>query len=164
MRKALWMGAVTVGFAAALVFGSASTALACGGCPGEDQESEAATKYGKVTIAQLEHMMQDGKNVHVYDVNSKRRYERGHIPGAQWASFRSMTAGDLPADKAATLVFYCANPRCHASHKAAKRAVELGYTNVFILPAGIQGWEAAGKPTERAKASGKAASSPTHDS
>ena len=162
MKKALLIGAVAVGFTAAVVFGAASTALACGG--NHDEQSEAAPKYGKVTIAQLEHMMQNGNDVHVFDVNSKRRYERGHIPGAQWMSFRSMTAADLPTDKAATLVFYCANPRCHASHKAATRAVELGYTNVFILPAGIQGWEAAGKPTERAKASGKSASSPTHDS
>ena len=31
-------------------------------------------------------------------------------------------------------------------HMAARRAVELGYTEVFIMPSGIMGWVAAGKP------------------
>ena len=26
--------------------------------------------------------------------------------------------------------------------------MKLGYTNVFIMPAGIRGWQKAGKPTE----------------
>ena len=33
-----------------------------------------------------------------------------------------------------------------ACHTAARQAVALGYTNVFVLPAGIMGWTAAGKP------------------
>ena len=31
-------------------------------------------------------------------------------------------------------------------HRAARRAAELGYTNLFIMPAGIDGWIKAGKP------------------
>jgi rhodanese-related sulfurtransferase len=33
-----------------------------------------------------------------------------------------------------------------ACHTAARQAVALGYTNVFVLPAGIMGWTQAGKP------------------
>jgi rhodanese-related sulfurtransferase len=36
-----------------------------------------------------------------------------------------------------------------ACHQAARRAVELGYTQVYIMPAGIMGWEKAGKQTEK---------------
>jgi rhodanese-related sulfurtransferase len=36
-----------------------------------------------------------------------------------------------------------------ACHKAARRAVEMGYTNVWIMPAGIMGWEKAGKKVEK---------------
>jgi len=36
-----------------------------------------------------------------------------------------------------------------ACHEAARAAVKLGYTQVFIMPAGIQGWEKAGKPVEK---------------
>ena len=35
-----------------------------------------------------------------------------------------------------------------ACHKAAKAAMELGYTNVHIMPEGIMGWEKAEKPVE----------------
>jgi rhodanese-related sulfurtransferase len=28
------------------------------------------------------------------------------------------------------------------------RAVKFGYKNVYILPAGVMGWEKAGKPVE----------------
>ena len=31
-------------------------------------------------------------------------------------------------------------------HRAARRAAELGYKNLFIMPAGIDGWVKAGKP------------------
>lgn len=33
-----------------------------------------------------------------------------------------------------------------ACHTAARQAVALGWTNVFVLPPGIQGWSTAGKP------------------
>ncbi len=36
-----------------------------------------------------------------------------------------------------------------ASHEAARRAVELGYRYVDVMPAGIQGWTQAGKLVER---------------
>jgi rhodanese-related sulfurtransferase len=36
-----------------------------------------------------------------------------------------------------------------ACHQAARAAVNLGYTKVFIMSAGIQGWQKAGKPVEK---------------
>jgi len=50
----------------------------------------------------------DGKTF-VYDNNDKDRYDKGHVPGAKWVKFDNVTAADLPADKGATLIFYCAN-------------------------------------------------------
>ncbi len=55
----------------------------------------------------------------------------------------------MPADKTATLVFYCANTHCGACHQGARAALKLGYTNVFIMPEGIAGWEQAKLPTEK---------------
>jgi rhodanese-related sulfurtransferase len=34
-----------------------------------------------------------------------------------------------------------------ASHDAARRAVQLGYSRVFVMPDGIDGWAKAGKKT-----------------
>jgi hypothetical protein len=45
----------------------------------------------------------------IYDNNPKERYEQGHLPSATWVNFRSLAARDLPADKSAALVFYCAS-------------------------------------------------------
>ena len=36
-----------------------------------------------------------------------------------------------------------------ACHEAARAAVQYGYKNVYIMSAGIQGWEKAGKPVEK---------------
>ncbi len=36
-----------------------------------------------------------------------------------------------------------------ACHEAAREAVKLGYTNVFIMPAGIAGWERSGRSVEK---------------
>ena len=32
-------------------------------------------------------------------------------------------------------------------HHSARRAAELGYREVFIMPSGIMGWVEAGKPS-----------------
>ena len=37
-----------------------------------------------------------------------------------------------------------------ACHQAARAAVTFGYKHVYIMSAGIQGWEKAGKPVEKA--------------
>ncbi len=49
----------------------------------------------------------DGKTF-VYDDNPKERFAKGHIPGAKWLPDEP-TQADLPADKGALLVFYCAS-------------------------------------------------------
>jgi rhodanese-related sulfurtransferase len=46
------------------------------------------------------------------------------------------------------LVFYCSNPLCRKAPTAARRARKMGYTNVHVMSAGINGWLAAKLPTE----------------
>lgn len=85
----------------------------------------------------------------VYDVNGeKTRKEDGVIPGAKLLSSPNKfdVAKELPAAKDSKLVFYCANTKCTASHMAAERAFENGYTDVNVMADGIQGWKKAGKP------------------
>lgn len=45
------------------------------------------------------------------------------------------------------IAFYC-KPECWVSWNAARRAVALGWSNVIWYPEGIEGWTAAGLPTE----------------
>jgi rhodanese-related sulfurtransferase len=35
-----------------------------------------------------------------------------------------------------------------ASHHAARRAASLGWKNLLVMPAGIDGWRAEGRPVE----------------
>ena len=47
----------------------------------------------------------------------------------------------------APVAFYC-RAECWMSWNAARRAVEMGWRNVIWYPEGIDGWTAAGLPTE----------------
>lgn len=44
----------------------------------------------------------------VYDDNPQDRYAKGHVPSAKWLPGEP-TQADLPTDKGATLIFYCAS-------------------------------------------------------
>jgi rhodanese-related sulfurtransferase len=46
----------------------------------------------------------------VIDNNGQGRWNRGHVPGARNLNAHTYGAGDLPADRTATLVFYCSGP------------------------------------------------------
>jgi hypothetical protein len=50
----------------------------------------------------------DGKTF-IFDNNDKERWARSHVPGAKWVDYDNVTAADLPSDKGAMLVFYCAS-------------------------------------------------------
>jgi rhodanese-related sulfurtransferase len=85
---------------------------------------------------------------HVFDVNPQARWLAARVPGARHLDPLSFTAGDLPADHEAALVFYCSNPLCRKAPNAARRASGMGYRNVLVMSAGISGWLAASLPTE----------------
>ena len=63
-------------------------------------------------------------------------FNKHHVRGATRVEYDQVKASDLPTDKSAPIVFYCMNERCGASPIAAKQARELGWTNVYLIPAG----------------------------
>jgi Rhodanese-like domain len=67
-----------------------------------------AEEFGSLTVQQVSARLQD-KNFLVYDNNNYERFQKGHVPGAKWLNPYAVKASDLPADKSATLVFYCAS-------------------------------------------------------
>ena len=72
----------------------------------------------------------------------KPKYINGHIPMAiniPNTHFDTMT-DKLPADKGTLLIYYCEGPDCKLSHKSAKKAEALGYTNVKVFAEGFPGW------------------------
>ncbi len=112
---------------------------------------KSADKFNLIQVQDLKRLMADSKiKLTILDANNQNtRAKDGVIPGAiMLSSFSDYDiAKELPADKESQLVFYCANPRCTASHTAAERAVGAGYQHVSVLSDGIQGWAAAGEET-----------------
>jgi rhodanese-related sulfurtransferase len=98
----------------------------------------------------LVRLMQRSEEVTVIDVNSRGSWTSARVPGAMHLDPVGYTAGDLPPDRNALLVFYCSNWMCRKAPNAALRAKKLGYTNVHVMAAGISGWVAADLPTESA--------------
>lgn len=124
--------------------------LALAACDrGERPPSGADVTLAEVSIDELAALLADGEAEPVDANGNATRARQGVIPGATLLSdYRRYAIGELPADKATKLVFYCANEQCGASHEAARRAVRAGYADVAVLPAGIAGWRGAGREVE----------------
>jgi rhodanese-related sulfurtransferase len=116
-------------------------------------DEAAAKTFGQLTVQEVSALLARGAAV-VFDANGRDEWARRHVPGAKWVDFSALAERDLPAPSDRLLVFYCYNKMCLASHEAARRALEMGYTSVFIMPEGIQGWVKAGKPIEKGGGAG----------
>jgi rhodanese-related sulfurtransferase len=118
--------------------------------------SALAAPFKIIHVGELEKLLQESRvdttqKTVVFDANNETtRQNDGVIPGAVLLkSFKDYKLTVLPAQKDANVVFYCANEQCMASHKAAERAANAGYANVYVMGDGIQGWKKAGKPTNK---------------
>lgn len=123
---------------------ASTTAVACPACDDSKEATElSAQGIGSLTPAQVQSQLAAGR-VRVFDSNPVDVFNKHHVKGATRVDYDQVKAFDLPADKSSPIVFYCMNERCGASPIAARRARELGWTNVYLMPAGIQGWIDAG--------------------
>lgn len=99
-----------------IVLAAALTAFAPACKKSGDSASEHGAKdeaFGRMSIDEVEAKLKEAKEgkaaFYVFDNNAKSTYEKGHLPGAKWVDHENVVATDLPTDKEATLVFYCAN-------------------------------------------------------
>lgn len=84
----------------------------------------------------------------IVDVNAPARWATAHVPGARNLDPVHFAPGDLPTERDRPLVFYCSNFMCRKAPLAARRAKAMGYTDVRVMSAGIQGWQGDGWPVE----------------
>ncbi len=111
------------------------------------QAEQLARAVKDMAPAELYEMIRSN-TVFVYDCNEADTYEWAHVPGAILTVYDEVTAEKLPPDHGAAIVFYCYSPECTAAGMAAHTAIDLGYTNVRYMSAGITGWQDAELPTE----------------
>ncbi|MGB5987495.1 MAG: rhodanese-like domain-containing protein, partial [Desulfobacterales bacterium] len=79
------------------------------------------------------------ENVMLIDSRPKRaKYDKGHIPMAVSIpdTHFDKLHDKLPADKETLLIFYCGGLKCKLSHKSARKAEALGYSNVKVFAEG----------------------------
>jgi rhodanese-related sulfurtransferase len=68
----------------------------------------AAEPFSLMSAAELSKAL-GAPDVKVFDANSPDVYAKAHVPGAALVDFQEFTAGELPADKATRVIFYCKN-------------------------------------------------------
>ena len=100
--------------------------------------------YPSVSVEWLKKQIDNKADIIVIDSRPKRKkYDKGHIatavsiPDSQFDKLKDQ----LPQDKTKLLVFYCGGLKCPLSHKSAKKAIDLGYTNVNVFSAGYPAWK-----------------------
>lgn len=125
----------------------------CATAPKPDQaaqkeEAASAKSWRFHDIVDVDFVKQYAKipppeDVMIIDARPKRgRYDKGHIltavsiPDTQFEK----NVDKLPEKKDALLIFYCQGPKCNKSHKAARKAEKMGYTNVKVFEDGMPGW------------------------
>lgn len=108
-------------------------------------DSEAIKRVG---IEEYEKLLSK-TNIVILDVRSKAEFEKGRISGATNVDINSLrfaeTLGGM--DKSKTYLVNCAVGM--RSARASKKMQELGFTNIYDLAPGFDGWKKARKPVEK---------------
>ena len=72
--------------------------------------AEEKNSFGSLTVDQVSDLISK-HDVKVFDNNSLDRFKESHVPTAKWVDFKDVKPSDLPSDKEAKLVFYCASEK-----------------------------------------------------
>jgi rhodanese-related sulfurtransferase len=93
--------------------------------------------------------LRSNTNVVILDVRSKAEFEKGHVPGATNIDIASLRFAEKieGLDKSKTYLVNCAVGM--RSARAVKKMEELGFTNLYDLQPGFDGWKKASKPVEK---------------
>jgi rhodanese-related sulfurtransferase len=123
---------------------------------GYPEYMKVAGNYPEVSVEWVKKQIDKKADMVVVDSRPKRKkFDKGHIPTA--VSLPDMywdkEKGKLPVDKDKLLVFYCGGFKCKLSHKSAKKAIAMGYTNVKVFSAGYPAWKAVAGDSAMASAS-----------
>jgi rhodanese-related sulfurtransferase len=70
--------------------------------------AHAGEGFGELTVDQVQAKLKQ-KDVYVFDCNDSGTFQSGHVPGAKLLDYPAATEKDFPANKKATLIFYCMN-------------------------------------------------------
>ena len=108
-----------------------------------------ASGYTKITADELQSMIKNEKNLHLFDARGGKYFDGVMIEGAKHFPANTVTAETLAQhipSKDTPVVFYCMNVDCPAGELAARKAADAGYTEVYDYKGGIEEWKEKGLP------------------
>ena len=84
------------------------------------------------------------------DARQEVLYKMAHIKDADWiyhdGAKDNPKLKDISKDR--LLVIYCGGPKCEQAEHLIDQLEDLGFTNVFLFPGGMDEWRAAGYPID----------------
>ncbi|MCI5138851.1 MAG: rhodanese-like domain-containing protein, partial [Candidatus Electrothrix sp. AR1] len=105
--------------------------------------------YALIDTATLKKLLDTNpEDLVVVDARNPEEYQEVHIKDAinvPQKKFKKY-AHLLPEKKSARIIFYCNGIKCGKSKKAAKAALKMGYTRIFVYAEGMPVWEEKGLP------------------
>lgn len=115
------------------------------------QESSPQIKESQVPVISPEEVKQKldaNEDIVILDTRSREDYKAKHIKGSLSMPQDEIYVrySDLPQDK--EIIVFCYTTSCQSSTQVAQVLLELGFTNVKDMEAGISGWENQGYPLE----------------
>ena len=105
---------------------------------------KAKGEGSEISVEETHRIIQDGDGIVLLDVREKKEIALGYIKGAIFIpmdKLKEKVETSIP-EKDAPVVIYCAVGV--RSLAAAKMLNEMGYSHVFSMSKGIEGWKAAG--------------------
>ena len=103
-----------------------------------------------ITLEDLLEMLANNEDFKLVEVLANEEYKEGHIPGAINLPLNELENGARQKfKKTEKIVVYCESYTCHASTKAAKKLLELGFKEVLDFKGGKRWWRHAGLELEK---------------
>jgi len=151
------------GWLAMLALAGAGALAACGG--DEPAADEAAADLGPdtlpasipapqveggfltITADRVQEWRDAGEPIVIIDARDQVQYGREHVPDAINVPYVDIRAGANLPPREARIVLYCSDENCPISRYAYESLRALGYTELYDMREGIQGWKEKGYPT-----------------
>lgn len=98
----------------------------------------------EVAPSQVHAWQKDGRELTIVDIREREEWVQGYVPGARHISrgYLELQIETVQPDPTAPVILYCAGGT--RSLLAAHNLQEMGYSNVFSLRGGFNGWKNAG--------------------
>ena len=104
-----------------------------------------------VSRREAKDLIEERKNLTIVETLGAEYFRKFHLPDARNVPFENGFDEQIQTvapDKASPILVYCLDSDCESSAKAARRLVELGYSEVYDYEAGKVDWKEAGLPVE----------------